>query len=163
MKRFLGTLAAMLLMSISAFAQNSTPLKGDVNEDGVVDVADIVAVIDIIKNGSQTSYKYLLVNEIPSTAPSANAWSTSTKTNTLGNLTGWDSWKDHKPQYIIFPTQSGKTTVTDYFQLYEPNSGQYFDTMFAEYDSGVSGIFVARYKGIAALDDANSSSIITFK
>ena len=37
----------MLLVSVSAFAQSKTPLKGDVNEDGVVDVADITAIIAI--------------------------------------------------------------------------------------------------------------------
>ena len=59
MKRFLMTFAAMLLMSVGAFAQSSeTPLKGDVNEDGVVDVADITAVIGIIKN-VQEHYFYL--------------------------------------------------------------------------------------------------------
>ena len=57
-------LAAMLLMSMGAFAQsgNYTPAKGDVNEDGTVDVADIVAVIDIMKNGGGTAtvgYFYL--------------------------------------------------------------------------------------------------------
>ena len=50
MKRFLMTYAALLLVSMSVFAQNSTPLKGDVNEDGVVNVADIVAIIGIMKN-----------------------------------------------------------------------------------------------------------------
>ena len=49
-------MAAMLLMSVCSFAQNNnTPLKGDVNEDGKVDVADIVAVIDIMKNGGGTT------------------------------------------------------------------------------------------------------------
>ena len=57
-------LAAMLLSCTSAFAQNgnNTPVKGDVNEDGTVDVADIVAVIDIMKNGGGTAtvgYFYL--------------------------------------------------------------------------------------------------------
>ena len=48
--------AAMLLMSVCSFAQNSnTPLKGDVNEDGKVDVADIAAVINIMKNGGGTT------------------------------------------------------------------------------------------------------------
>lgn len=49
-------LAAIMLSCASAFAQsgNSDPLKGDVNGDGVVDVADIVAVIDIMKNGGGT-------------------------------------------------------------------------------------------------------------
>ena len=49
-------MAAMLLMSVCSFAQNSnTPLKGDVNEDGKVDVADIAAVINIMKNGGGTT------------------------------------------------------------------------------------------------------------
>ena len=55
--RFLLLLAAMLLGSASAFAQsgNNEPLKGDVNEDGTVDVADITAIIKIMKDGGGTS------------------------------------------------------------------------------------------------------------
>ncbi len=49
--RFLTLLAAVLLGSISAFAQNTNPVKGDVNEDGTVDVADLVNVIKIMKEG----------------------------------------------------------------------------------------------------------------
>lgn len=50
-------MAAMLLMSICMFAQsnNNEPLKGDVNEDGVVNAADIVALVNIIMNGGGTS------------------------------------------------------------------------------------------------------------
>lgn len=44
-------LAVMLLMSMGAFAQSTEPLEGDVNNDGTVDVADIVAVIKIMKDG----------------------------------------------------------------------------------------------------------------
>ena len=41
----------MLLMSVCSFAQNgNTPLKGDVNGDGKVDVADIVAILKIMKD-----------------------------------------------------------------------------------------------------------------
>lgn len=47
--------AAMLLMSVCTFAQSGTSLKGDVNGDGKVDVADIVAVIEIMKNGGGTA------------------------------------------------------------------------------------------------------------
>lgn len=46
-------LAAMLLMSMGAFAQSNEPLEGDVNKDGKVDVADIVKVIDIMAAGEQ--------------------------------------------------------------------------------------------------------------
>jgi len=49
-------LAALLLISTSAFAQSSeTPLKGDVNEDGKVDVADINAIIKIMKDAGGTA------------------------------------------------------------------------------------------------------------
>ncbi len=61
-KKFFMLLAAVLLSSASAIAQsgNNEPLKGDVNEDGTVDVADIAAVIAIIKNNAapQTTYYY---------------------------------------------------------------------------------------------------------
>ena len=46
-------LLAAVLLSASAFAQsgNNEPLKGDVNEDGTVDVADMVSIIRIMKDG----------------------------------------------------------------------------------------------------------------
>ena len=62
-KLFLIT--AMLLAGVCAFAQsnNNEPLKGDVNGDGKVDVADIVAIIEIMKNGGTSgetaSYYYV--------------------------------------------------------------------------------------------------------
>lgn len=49
-QRIFMMLAAMLLLSIGAFAQNGT-LEGDVNNDGTVDVADIVGIIRIMKEG----------------------------------------------------------------------------------------------------------------
>jgi hypothetical protein len=54
-KKFLMLLAAVLLSCASAFAQssNNEPLKGDVNGDGNVDVADIVAILEIMKNGTK--------------------------------------------------------------------------------------------------------------
>ena len=56
-QKFLMLLAVVLLSCASAFAQsgNNNPLKGDVNEDGKVDVADIAAVINIMKNGGGTA------------------------------------------------------------------------------------------------------------
>lgn len=49
-KQFLFLILA-LLMSMGAFAQSNEPLEGDVNKDGTVDVADIIAVIKIMKDG----------------------------------------------------------------------------------------------------------------
>ena len=45
----------MLLMSVCTFAQNNTPLKGDVNGDGKVDIADIVAILKIMKEAGGTA------------------------------------------------------------------------------------------------------------
>ncbi len=65
-------LAAMLLGSVSVFAQsgNNEPLKGDVNGDGTVDVADITAVIKIMKDGGgtgeQTKYYWYVGQIMPS-------------------------------------------------------------------------------------------------
>jgi len=55
-KKLFMLLAAVLLGSVSAFAQsgNNEPLRGDVNEDGTVDVADIVNVIKILKDAGGT-------------------------------------------------------------------------------------------------------------
>lgn len=51
--KFFMLLAAVLLGSVSAFAQsgNKNPAKGDVNEDGMVDVADINAILKMMKDG----------------------------------------------------------------------------------------------------------------
>lgn len=47
--------AFLMLFSVSANAQSGgTPIKGDVNEDGVVNIADVMAVIDIMMNGGGT-------------------------------------------------------------------------------------------------------------
>ena len=59
-QKILMLLAAVLLGSASAFAQsgNNGALKGDMNGDGRVDVADITAVVDIVMKG-EAGYFYL--------------------------------------------------------------------------------------------------------
>ena len=66
--KFFFLLAAMLL-SVSAFAQsgNNEPMKGDVNGDGTVDVADMVGIIKIMKDaggaiGEKQAYWYAGTN-----------------------------------------------------------------------------------------------------
>ena len=56
-QKLLLMLAALMLMGTSAMAQSET-LKGDVNGDGVVDVADIAAVIQIMKDNGDIETKY---------------------------------------------------------------------------------------------------------
>ena len=90
MKTKLLIMLAAMLLSASAFAQsgNNEPMKGDVNDDGKVDVADIAAVIEIMKNGGgtgeQTTY-YWYVGTIPPTDPSNSAQNTGlNKWTTIG-------------------------------------------------------------------------------
>lgn len=68
-KKLFMLLAAVLLGSVSAIAQsgNNEPLRGDVNEDGTVDVADLVDVIKILKDaggavGEKMCYWYAGTN-----------------------------------------------------------------------------------------------------
>ena len=61
MKRLFMTFAAMLLMSVSAFAQSISISKCDVNEDGEVDISDIVAIVNQI--AGKAFYRYADVNE----------------------------------------------------------------------------------------------------
>jgi len=56
-QKLLMMLAALMLMGTSAMAQSET-LKGDVNGDGAVDVADIAAVIQIMKDNGDIKTKY---------------------------------------------------------------------------------------------------------
>ena len=54
--RFIMLLAVVLLGCVSAMAQsnNIDPQKGDVNGDGIVDVADINAILKIMRDGGGT-------------------------------------------------------------------------------------------------------------
>lgn len=81
MKKLFMTFAAMLLVSVGAFAQSNEPLKGDVNDDGVVDVADIAAVIAIIKNNAAPTYYWYAGQTAPT--------STVTTTTSYDNGGGW--------------------------------------------------------------------------
>ncbi len=141
--KFFMLLAAVLL-SASAFAQseNTTPLKGDVNNDGTVDVADINAVIEIMKNGGgtgeETKYYWYIGQTKPtdlSSDPTVtnvsdyssipnNTWMNkvfdgnniitlnSSVTRMNGRAIGGDSTK---PWYVAVPSDLGLIpTATDY-------------------------------------------------
>ena len=65
-KKILFVLSALfMLFSTSAMAQVDSTLKGDVNEDGIVDMADIVAVIQIMKEAQGTQYYWYVGQENP--------------------------------------------------------------------------------------------------
>ena len=50
-KKFFMLLAAVLLMSVSAMAQSSEPVRGDLNGDGEVGMPDVMFLVNKILNG----------------------------------------------------------------------------------------------------------------
>ena len=110
-KKLFMLLAAVLLSSASAMAQsgNNEPLKGDVNGDGVVNVADIAAVIAIIKNNAapQSTY-YWYVGHVTNEQFENNNQLTSVVNgqNPTTNTTG--------PATLTMPTTTGDVLVYIY-------------------------------------------------
>ena len=120
--RIMTMLAALLLISISAFAQNvnSEPLKGDVNEDGKVDVADINAVIKIMKDAGGTSgetvYYWYAGQTLPTSISGTptvddtnftnNKWHTLSASQISQTVTGGTAGNKW---YIAVPTSKGFT------------------------------------------------------
>lgn len=136
MKTKFFMLLAAVLLSASAFAQSegTTPLKGDVNNDGTVDVADINAVIEIMKNGGGTGEEtkyYWYVGQTPPTALPTNDSQLAT-----GLDAGWRKISNTKPiaGTVIFDGTAqdeiniATTKVTQYFAI---NS----DVTIGSYDS----------------------------
>ena len=100
-------LAAMLL-SVSAFAQSESTLKGDVNNDGTVDVADINAIIKIMKDGGgtaeQTTYYWYVGTTKPTSLSEATTVTSYPAEQTYTNNSGAKS-------HIFVLTNSDKTVT----------------------------------------------------
>ena len=112
--KFFMLLAAVLL-SASAFAQSegTGTLKGDVNEDGVVDVADINAVIEIMKNGGGTGEETKYYWYIGTTAPTASNYTTLNGATTTIPTTTTYSPTQRNYHYILIPSNKTITIVDD--------------------------------------------------
>jgi len=110
--KFFFLLAAVLLYA-SAFAQsgNNEPLKGDVNGDGTVDVADIAAIIEIMKNGGgtgeQTTYYWYVGQTNPSSIGTIQTNAGLEGWREIGqSLSGWSFEVDNtnKIKFNDYPT-----------------------------------------------------------
>ena len=126
-------MAAMLLTSVCMFAQsnNNEPLKGDVNEDGKVDVADIVAIIEIIQNNGgtsgETTYYYYAGWTLPTESnvdtiitETYPPDSSSSTTNFAGKKTTSKSTMDYTTNNLYNSNEK-----TNYYVLVPPNHAIY--------------------------------------
>ena len=85
-KKILSLLAAFfMLFGTSAMAQVDSTLEGDVNGDGVVDIADITAVIAIIKQNAEANPTYYWY--VGQTNPAS--MTSITPVVTENGVTGW--------------------------------------------------------------------------
>ena len=130
--RIITMLAAMLLISTGAFAQSDeTPLKGDVNEDGKVDVADINAIIKIMKDaggtGGETVY-YWYAGQTPPTSISGTP--TVDDTNFTNN-----KWHTLSASQISQTVKGGTSGTTWKVAVPSIKSFKFYDNTLSELDT----------------------------
>ena len=118
--KFMMLLAAMLL-SVSAFAQsgNNEPLKGDVNGDGTVDVADIAAIIEIMKNGGGTGEQTTYYFSVGTTAPTASNYTTANGATT--NIPATKEFTNNSGSkslvYVLVPSTKTVSAIDTYARV----------------------------------------------
>ena len=158
--KLLFLLAAMLLMSVSAFAQSDEPLRGDVNGDGKVDVADITAIIAIIKNNTQpeTTYYWYVGTSKPTTL---NGSVNNAETDK------WTSLGSNKPSQIYIESASDYTYPNWYVAIPTSFNFQPYDMTGAElelaaWDSNIDTTTIPNYS-IWKLANNDASIISIFK
>ena len=107
MKQRIFMMLAAMLLSIGAFAQSGNqPLKGDVNEDGRVDVADVVAIVDIILKGGSTPQPTTYYWYVGTTLPN------ETNIETIANETLTakpTTWTAENPKSIAATNNTGES------------------------------------------------------
>lgn len=192
-KLFLLLTAAMLLLSVNVSAQTKkaaekkavktekratakkapagTPLKGDVNEDGVVDVADIAAVIAIMKNGGgtgeETKYYWYVGTTKPTSLSQASTVTSYPEELTYTNNSGAKS-------HIFVLTNSNKNVTFINLATGNPvdqnevdtttiSGYKIFETAVGTANTGTIKIRISStyywYVGTTPVDDTNYTSI----
>ena len=131
--KFMMLLAAMLL-SASAFAQseNNEPLKGDVNGDGKVDVADINEIIKIMKDAGGTAEPTTYYWYVGTTA--INPSNYKTVANQVTTIPSTTTIRLNEQQlFIVAPSDKIVTALTSdgdgiNLNTYDPSTGTFTRT-----------------------------------
>ena len=115
--KFFFFLAMLLMSSVGAFAQSetNTPLKGDLNEDGEVNAADVVVLVDIImkKNVDPNKYYWYIGTENPASISNIQSDNTVGGWHEIGssvsgfvldtNTNSIHISEERVPYYVIIP------------------------------------------------------------
>ena len=133
--KFFFFLAMLLMRSVGAFAQSEskTPLKGDVNEDGIVDAADVVEVVNIImkKDVDPNKYYWYIGVENPSSISNIQTDNTVAGWHEIGeSLTGFNLVTSDNP--VVLYTINKRTP----YYLVIPNGLNVYD------DDGADGKYL---------------------
>ena len=124
--KFFFFLTMLLMSSVGAFAQSetNTPLKGDLNEDGKVDAADVVVLVDIIMKKVVDSNKYYWYIGTENPASISNIQSD----NTVG---GWHEIGSSLSGFVLDtndnPVHISETRVPYYIVI--PNELDIYDSL----------------------------------
>ena len=124
--KFFFFLTMLLMSSVGAFAQSetNTPLKGDLNEDGKVDAADVVVLVDIImkKNVDPNKYYWYIGTENPASISNIQS------DNTVG---GWHEIGSSLSGFVLDtndnPVHISETRVPYYIVI--PNELDIYDSL----------------------------------
>ena len=112
-KKILSLLAAFfMLFGTSAMAQVDSTLEGDVNGDGVVDIADITAVIAIIKQNAEANPTYYWYVGTAKLTSDNEVESNGTKISSASEITNPLVLESDEFVYFYYPKVFGKATLT---------------------------------------------------
>ena len=112
-KKILSLLAAFfMLFGTSAMAQVDSTLEGDVNGDGVVDIADITAVIAIIKQNAEANPTYYWYLGTEKLTTDAQIESKGTQISKSSEITNPFTLPSDEFVYLYYPKAFGQATLT---------------------------------------------------
>ena len=113
-KKILSLLAAFfMLFGTSAMAQVDSTLEGDVNGDGVVDIADITAVIAIIKQNAEANPTYYWYVGTEKLASDSEVESKGIQISSSSQITNPLTWTSSDYVYFIYPSEFGTAKIVD--------------------------------------------------
>lgn len=142
-KKILSLLAAFfMLFGTSAMAQVDSTLEGDVNGDGVVDIADITAVIAIIKQNAEANPTYYWY--VGQTQPTADNYTTLDGIQQVTSYPSVYNYTVPKRGYVYILLSDNKSIT----KMYDTSNG--FDQGYNEVTSPITGYKLYKSASAAA-------------